>query len=125
MGNNPTSGTPGAPHWSLAPASMLWQGLSAGELCRVLKNPTLNGNRSPEALIEHMEQDRLVQWGWNPGRGREPVPIAHKEFDQLACMGLTASGQAVAKRLTREQNHRRMAAGARASGGVGLCPLCV
>lgn len=82
-GNNPTSGVPGAPHWALAPASMVWEGLSVGGLCRALKDPVLNGNRSPEALIEHMEGDRLVQWGWNPGQGRAPVPIAHEQFVDL------------------------------------------
>ncbi len=46
----------------------------------MLKNPALNGNRSPEALVEHMESDLLVGWGWNPGQGLEPVPIAHQEF---------------------------------------------
>lgn len=83
MGNNPTSRTPGAPHWALAPVSMLWQGLSTGELCRMLKDPALNGKRSPEALIEHMERDPLVGWGWNPGHGLEPVPIPHTEFVEL------------------------------------------
>jgi hypothetical protein len=83
MGNNPTSRTPGAPHWALAPVSMLWQGLSVGDLCRMLKNPALNGNRSPEVLVEHMETDRLVGWGWNPGQGLELVPISHKEFVDL------------------------------------------
>jgi hypothetical protein len=82
-GNNPTSRTPGAPHWALAPVSMLWQELSTGELCRMLKDPALNGKRSPEALIEHMERDPLVGWGWDPGRGLEPVPIPHKEFVDL------------------------------------------
>jgi hypothetical protein len=33
-GNNPMSGVPGAPHWQLAPTSMLWEGLSTAELCR-------------------------------------------------------------------------------------------
>lgn len=83
MGNNPTSRTPGAPHWALAPVSMQWQGLSVGDLCRMLKNPVLNGNRSPEVLVTHMETDRLVAWGWNPGHGLEPVPIPHKEFVEL------------------------------------------
>jgi hypothetical protein len=83
MGNNPTSGTPGAPHWALAPASMLWQGLSVGELCRMLKDPARNGDRSAEALVEHMANDRLVRWGWNPGDGREAVSIPHGEFVTL------------------------------------------
>jgi mono/diheme cytochrome c family protein len=66
MGNNPTSGAPGGPHWQLAPVSMLWQGLSVGDLCRTLKNPKLNGNRTPEALVEHLESEPLVLWGWEP-----------------------------------------------------------
>jgi hypothetical protein len=69
--------------WALAPASMLWQGLSSGDLCRRLKNPALNGKRSAQALVEHMENDQLVRWGWNPGEGRQPVPIPHKEFVNL------------------------------------------
>jgi hypothetical protein len=80
MGNNLTSGTPGAPHWELAPLSMLWQGLSGGDLCRSLKNPAKNGNRSLEKIIVHMDTDKLVLWGWNPGPGREAVPLAHDEF---------------------------------------------
>lgn len=95
-GNNPTSRTPGAPHWALAPASMLWQGLSVGELCRMLKNPALNGKRSPQALVEHMETDVLVRWGWNPGEGLEPVPIPHKEFVDLMKVWV-ASGTACSK----------------------------
>jgi hypothetical protein len=81
--NNDVSGLPGAPHWQLAPVSMSWQGLSPGELCAVLKNPQLNGNRSLADLVKHMDEDKLVQWGWNPGKGREPVPIPHAEFVSL------------------------------------------
>lgn len=83
MGNNPTSGVPGAPHWSLAPASMLWQDLSPADLCAQLKDPARNGGRSADALLEHMGADPLVLWGWEPGRGREPVPIPHEEFMAL------------------------------------------
>jgi hypothetical protein len=83
MGNNPTSKTPGAPHWALAPVSMRWQGLSTGELCRMLKDPALNGDRSPAALVEHMATDLLVGWGWNPGQGLEPVAIPHAAFVDL------------------------------------------
>ncbi len=81
--NNDVSGVPGAPHWQLAPVSMSWQGLSPGELCAVLKNPQLNGNRGLAELVKHMDEDKLVQWGWNPGKGREPVPIPHAEFVSL------------------------------------------
>jgi len=79
MGNNPTSGTPGGLHWQLAPVSMLWQGLSSGELCRAVKDPNRNGHRDGAALIQHMEDEPLVLYGWNPGKGREPVPIPHEK----------------------------------------------
>jgi len=83
--NNELTGVPGAPHWELAPLSMGWQDLSAGELCGVLKDPKLNGNRSLADLVKHMDEDKLVLWGWNPGKDtegkdREPVPIPHAEF---------------------------------------------
>ncbi len=25
-------------------------------------------------------QDKLVLWGWQPGAGRDPVPVPHAEF---------------------------------------------
>ncbi len=78
--NNPTSRTPGAPHWHLAPASMNWEGLSDRELCLMLKDPKRNGKRTPEALVTHMANDGLVLWGWEAGAGRESVPMPHKEF---------------------------------------------
>jgi hypothetical protein len=79
MGNNPTSGTPGGLHWQLAPVSMLWQGLSSRDLCRAVKDPKHNGNRDGSALIKHMEDEPLVLYGWDPGKGREPVPIPHEK----------------------------------------------
>jgi hypothetical protein len=57
---------------------MLWQGLSSPELCRMLKDPGRNGNRKPQALVEHMESEPLVLWGWNPGKGRELIPLSHE-----------------------------------------------
>ena len=80
MGNNPTSGTPGAPHWQLAPPAMLWQGLLGGALCRSLKDPAKNGKRSLADIMTHMGTDKLVLWGWNPGGNREAVPLGHEEF---------------------------------------------
>jgi len=83
-GNNEWSGVPGAPNWQLAPVSMSWQGLSTGDLCRMLKDPARNGNRAPQQLVEHMETEDLVLWGWKPGAGRKPIPVAHKDFiDQM------------------------------------------
>lgn len=82
-GNNEASRTPGAPHWALAPAPMLWQGLSSAELCRSLKDPKRNGNRDGDALLKHMADDLLVLWGWQPGASRRAVPLPHNEFVEL------------------------------------------
>jgi hypothetical protein len=38
----------------------------------------LNGARQPENA-EHMHTP-LVLWGWTPGDGRTPVPMAQREF---------------------------------------------
>jgi hypothetical protein len=32
------------------------------------------------AFLSGKATDLLVVWGWNPGQGREPSPIPHKEF---------------------------------------------
>lgn len=47
------------------------------------EEPQDEGNRSPEALIEHFERDPLVVWAWNPGSNREPIPIPYREFLDL------------------------------------------
>ncbi|MFZ0460344.1 MAG: hypothetical protein WAM17_18255 [Rhodoplanes sp.] len=79
-GNNPSSGVPGAPSWALARATMSWQGLSRGDICRTIKDRKRNGNRSLEAIVEHIERDSLVLWAFNPGKGRGPIPIPHHAF---------------------------------------------
>lgn len=78
--NQATAQLPGAPHWSLAPRSMGWEGLSDRELAEALKDRSRNGDRSLEDLLEHVSKDPLVLWGWDPGVGREPVSVTHKDF---------------------------------------------
>lgn len=78
--NNAFSGVPGAPNWHLAPLSMGWQGLTDGEICTALKDPAKNGGKDIKALVEHMESDKLVLWGWAPGGTRAPVATPHAEF---------------------------------------------
>ena len=36
---------PGHPRWGLAPIEMAWEGKSAGEICRQIKDPQRNGGR--------------------------------------------------------------------------------
>ena len=73
---------PGAPHWALPPANMPmnWQGLTDAQLCQSIKDPKQNRNRNLDQLVEHLTEDKLVMWGWNPGEGRNPVPMPHDEF---------------------------------------------
>src|SRR5213080_4770667 len=53
---------PGAPNWGLPPRSMpmIWQGLSDAQLCRSIKDPKQNRNRSLAQLVEHLTEDKLV-----------------------------------------------------------------
>ena len=83
--NNKYSGVPGAPHWSLAPASMGWQGLRRTEIAERLLNRETNGGKSHEELIKHMTEDELVLWAWEPGvddegKERTPPPVSKEEF---------------------------------------------
>jgi hypothetical protein len=73
---------PGAPDWRLPAADtpMAWLGLSTGALCRTLKDPAKNGRRSASALLEHVTEDRTVNWAWNPGIGRSAPPLSHQRF---------------------------------------------
>ncbi|MGH9792486.1 MAG: hypothetical protein ACRD5W_14855 [Candidatus Acidiferrales bacterium] len=76
---------PGAPNWHLTPANMkmVFQGRTAGELCRQLKDPKQNGGKTVEQIVEHSASDKLVLWGWEPGEGRTPVSMPHAEFARL------------------------------------------
>ena len=72
---------PGAPDWRLPPPEhkMVFIGLSGGELCRQLKDKKENGGRNLAGMRHHLD-DELVLWGWDPGVGRAPVDIPHKEL---------------------------------------------
>ena len=96
--NQAASGVPGADEaWRLAPLSMGWEGLSKAELCRQLKNPRRNGDRTGADVIDHLKS-HLVVWAWSPGatahgQGRTPPPIDHATFLKAAETWV-ATGQA-------------------------------
>lgn len=73
---------PGNAKWMLPPANvkMVFVGKTAGELCRQLKDPALNGRRTVEEILEHVSKDDLVGWAWNPGEGRTLPPLSRAEF---------------------------------------------
>lgn len=76
-------GVPGNPKWHLAPIEMAWAGKSLGEICVQIKDKDRNGGMTMDQLVQHMGEDELVGWAWNPGRGREPAPGTQKSFGEL------------------------------------------
>ena len=73
---------PGAPGWRLPPAAtpMIWRERSDAEICAQMKDPKQNGGKSLPMIVEHMTEDKLVAWGWDPGEGRTAIPISHDDF---------------------------------------------
>ena len=73
---------PGNPNWHLPPPEMrmVFQGKTAGELARQLKDPKQNGNKTLEQVLQHVTEDKLVLAGWDPGDGRTKPPLTHAEF---------------------------------------------
>jgi hypothetical protein len=73
---------PGAPGWELPPEDMpmVFEKVSPRELCEHFKDPTQNGGRNPQEVVEHVQTAPLVLWGWNPGESRTPVLMPHQEF---------------------------------------------
>jgi hypothetical protein len=81
--NQPASGVPGASDWHLAPPRMAWTGLSAGQLCRALRDPA-KGAMSSRQMLPHLATG-LIRWAWNPGtnahgRARTTPPMSYSEF---------------------------------------------
>lgn len=74
---------PGVPNWHMPPANqkMVFQGLTARQLCLQLKNPLKNGGRkTAKEAIHHLEEDPLVHWAWTPGNGRTVPPMSYEDF---------------------------------------------
>jgi hypothetical protein len=73
---------PGAPAWHLPPPEMkmVFIDLSPAQLCAVIKNPRVTGGKDLHAMLVHIRDDKLVGWGWNPGQGRNPVPVPRERF---------------------------------------------
>ena len=72
---------PGNPNWHLPPANMkmVFQGKTPAQLAAQFKDPKLSGKTLKE-LLHHVEEDKLVLGGWDPGDGRTTPPLSHEEF---------------------------------------------
>jgi hypothetical protein len=75
---------PGHAGWHLAPLEMAWEGRSLAQICAQIKDRERNGDRSLEELVEHIGQDSLVGWAWQPGSGRTPAPGTQEQAGALA-----------------------------------------
>lgn len=76
------AGPPGALHWGLPPKStpMVFEGKRPSEICAQVRDPSQNGQKTLAQLVEHVDKDALVLWGWSPGGTRTTPPMAHKDF---------------------------------------------
>ena len=73
---------PGAPNWHLPPpeTKMVFIDVSPAQLCATIKDRAQTGGKDLQAMFVHNRDDKLVGWGWNPGLGRNPVPVPREEF---------------------------------------------
>jgi hypothetical protein len=58
---------------------LVFVGVAPGALCEQIKDPARNGGKDMAALRTHLD-DPLVTWGWAPGFGRAPIPVARQAF---------------------------------------------
>ena len=72
---------PGSPGWRLPPPEtrMIFNGLSAREICRNLKSRRATGGRDLVSMREHIRSNRQVAWGWAPGANRAPPPVSRAD----------------------------------------------
>lgn len=79
---NQPNGPPGVTNWHMPSERMpmIFRGRTPGELCRQLKDPKQNGGKTGEQIIEHLDSDPLVRWGWTPGNGRTSPKMDARTF---------------------------------------------
>jgi hypothetical protein len=68
-------------HMPMTAVKLVFEGKSAGELCRQMKDPARNGGMTLHGVLDHLETP-LVKWGWEPGDGRSTPPMSYSEFTQ-------------------------------------------
>ncbi|HEY0190167.1 MAG TPA: hypothetical protein VGC42_03540 [Kofleriaceae bacterium] len=75
-------GPPGAPRWGLPPVDqpMVFQGRTATQICEQVRDPKQNHGKSLAELVDHVDHDPLVLWGWSPGGHRTTPPLGHDAF---------------------------------------------
>lgn len=89
---------PGNPNWHLPPADMkmVFQGKTAAQLAKQMVDPSKNGHKNMQQLLEHAD-DGLVLAGWNPGEGRTLPPMSHAQFKKAWTTWIKTGAYAPAK----------------------------
>lgn len=75
---------PGASEWDLPTKMMpmIFEKRTPRQICEHLKDPSQNGGRNLDQILEHVREAPPVLWAWNPGGGRTPPSMSHDEFVQ-------------------------------------------
>ena len=96
---------PGAPDWRMPPPGtpMAWQDLPPEALCQSLRDPARNGGRDLAALEDHLRNDAIVGWGFDPGPGRQPPARSRGDLVARFVAWRTAGAPCAAK----ESSHAR------------------
>src|SRR4051812_11312964 len=76
-------GPPGAEVWRLPQVWMQWFGKSSAEICAQIKDPLRNGGMNFADVVRHIGTDKLVQWAWDPGPGRDAAPYSSAKVVEL------------------------------------------
>ena len=74
---------PGRPGWHMAPREMAWEGKSLTEICEQIKDEERNGGKSLDEIADHVANDHLVAYGWDPPEQYEPVPGTQERLGEL------------------------------------------
>src|SRR6187200_2354065 len=72
---------PGSPGWRLPPpeTKMIFNGVTARELCRTIKDRRATGGRNLASMLAHIRSNKQVAWGWAPGANRATPPASRAE----------------------------------------------
>jgi len=65
--------------WALPPVEAAWFGKSSAYICKQLKDPNRNGDRTIKEVAGHLDHDLVLHWAWNPGGDRQPAPYSLQE----------------------------------------------
>ena len=72
---------PGSPGWRLPPpqTKMIFNGVTARELCRTIKDRRATGGRDLASMLAHIRSNQQVAWGWAPGNNRSTPPVSRAD----------------------------------------------